>query len=97
MLDYTAKHPDQPPVAWYVHDYESKEWTDATTASYVVTDQVATPMASGILSFASRDRADVMAYSLGLEIMDWATLLAQHTAGQVGAGGMGGGHVGAGE
>ena len=91
MLDYTDKHPDQLPVAWYVHDYESKEWTDATAASYVVTDKVATPMASGILAFASRDRADVMAYSLGLEVMDWETLLAQHAAGQIGVGGMGGG------
>lgn len=96
MLDYAPKHPDQPPVAWYVHDYESKEWTDATAASYVVTDKVATPMASGILAFASRDRANVMAYSLGLNVLDWETLLAQHAAGQIGVGGMGGGHDGAG-
>ncbi len=94
MLDYAANHPDQPPVAWYVHDYESKEWTNATAASYVVTDKVATPMASGIIAFASSERADAMARSLGLDILDWETLMAQHASGQIGAGGMGNGQMG---
>lgn len=34
---------------------KTKEWTDATTASYLVSSQVETPMASGI-AFASADR-----------------------------------------
>ena len=88
MLDWAAAHPDQPLVAWYVHDYESKEWTDATTATYVVTDQVATPMASGILAFAGADRADVMAYGLGLKTSDWTTLTTLHKAGEIGSGAM---------
>lgn len=94
MLDYAVKHPEQPPVAWYVHDYESKEWIDATAASYVVTDQVVTPMASGMLAFSNPQRADVMAYTLGLQVLDWNTVRARHAVGEIGVGAMGGMHGG---
>ena len=86
MLIYAGKNPTHKVIAWYVHDYETKEWTDATTASYFVSSQVETPMASGIVAFASRDRADVMAYSLGTQVIDWSTLQAKHQAGEMGAG-----------
>lgn len=96
MLDYAVKHPEQPPVAWYVHDYESKEWIDATAATYVVTDKVVTPMASGMLAFSNPQRADVMAYSLGLQVLDWDTVRARHAVGEIGVGAMGGMHGGGG-
>jgi len=86
MLIYADKNPTHKVVAWYVHDYETKEWTDATTASYLVSGQVETPMASGIVSFASRDRAEAMAYSLGTEVMDWNTLQEKYRAGEIGVG-----------
>lgn len=86
MLVYADKHPEHKVVAWYVHDYESKEWTDATTARYVVSSQVETPMASGIVSFASRDRAEAMAYALHSEAVDWNTLREKFAAGEVGVG-----------
>ena len=86
MLIYADKNPTHKVVAWYVHDYETKEWTDATTASYLVSNQVETPMASGIVSFASRDRAEAMAYSLGTEVMDWNTLQEKYKAGEIGVG-----------
>ena len=86
MLIYAGKNPTHKVEAWYVHDYETKEWTDATTASYLVSSQVETPMAFGIVSFASRDRAEAMAYSLGTEVIDWNTLQEKHKAGQIGAG-----------
>ena len=86
MLIYADKNPTHKVVAWYVHDYETKEWTDATTASYLVSSQVETPMASGIVSFASADRAEAMAYSLGTEVMDWNTLQEKYKAGEVGVG-----------
>lgn len=86
MLAFAAKHPEHKVVAWYVHDYESKEWSDAATASYVVSGQVETPMASGIVAFASRPRADAMAYSLGVQVMDWSALQEKFKAGEVGVG-----------
>lgn len=86
MLVYANKHPEHRAAAWYVHDYESKEWTDATTASFVVSGQVETPMASGILSFANPDRAEAMAYALHSEVMDWNTLRQKFVAGEVGVG-----------
>ena len=51
MLEYAAKNTDKPPVAWYVHDYETKEWTDATTASYVASNRDVTPMAAGLMTY----------------------------------------------
>ena len=86
MLIYAGKNPTHKVVAWYVHDYETKEWTDATTASYLVSSQVETPMASGVVSFASADRAEAMAHSLGTTVMDWTTLQAKFKAGEVGVG-----------
>jgi copper chaperone NosL len=85
MLSFASKHPEHDVAAWYVHDYETKEWIDATTASYLVSDQVETPMASGIASFANRDRAEVMAASLGVQVMDWSALLETFQAGEIGA------------
>ena len=86
MLIYADKNPTHKVVAWYVHDYETKEWTDATTASYLVSGRVETPMASGIVSFASRDRAEAMAYALGTEVIDWNTLQEKYRAGEIGVG-----------
>jgi copper chaperone NosL len=93
MLNFAGKNSTHKVVAWYVHDYETKEWTDATTASFLVSGDVETPMASGIVSFASRDRAEAMAYSLGTEVIDWNTLQAKHKAGEIGAGMAGPGGV----
>ncbi len=86
MLAYADKNPTHKIAAWYVHDYESKEWTDATTAAYVISNKVETPMASGIVSLAKRDRADVMAYALGVQVIDWKILQEKFKAGEVGAG-----------
>ena len=86
MLIYAAENPTHKVVAWYVHDYETKEWVDATTASYFVSGQVETPMASGLVSFASRDRAEAMAYALGAQVLDWTTLQDKFKAGELGTG-----------
>jgi copper chaperone NosL len=60
--------------AW-VHDFDTLEWVDATTAYYVSTDTLITPMAMGLLSFATREAADAYAGSQGAQVMDWSMLL----------------------
>ena len=75
LLVHMAKHPEHTTVAWYVHDYQSAEWLDATTAYYVVGEQIRTPMNHGIAAHATEANAIAMAANLAGEVMDWAALL----------------------
>lgn len=75
LLVHMAKHPEHTIIAWYVHDYQSEEWLDATTAYYVVGEQIRTPMNHGIAAHATEAAATAMAVSLAGEVMDWAILL----------------------
>ena len=75
LLVHMVKHPEHTIVAWYVHDYQSEEWLDATTAYYVVGKQIRSPMNHGIAAHATEANAIAMATSLAGEVMDWETLL----------------------
>lgn len=75
LLVHMDKHPAHKIVAWYVHDYQSAEWLDATTAYYVVGEQIRSPMNHGIAAHATEAAATAMAANLAGEMMDWATLL----------------------
>ena len=81
MLAHAAKHPEHQIVAWYVHDYASKEWLDAAQAAYVFSSQVQSPMASGLAAHATRTAADAMAAELGGEVLDWEAVQARYAAG----------------
>lgn len=83
MLRYAGEHPEQTIAARYVHDYESKEWIDAVAASYVVSQDIATPMASGIAAFSTADRAEALAYSLGSKVFTWDELKAMPLGGMM--------------
>lgn len=76
LLVHSAKHPEHKVVAWYVHDYASEEWLDATTAYYVVSAQIASPMGHGIAAHATQDAAEQMAQTNAGQVLDWAGLLA---------------------
>lgn len=49
----------------WVHDYNTREWLDGTAAFYVMDPRRITPMATGIISFASRESADEFVASIG--------------------------------
>lgn len=83
MLRYADEHPEHTIAARYVHDYESKAWIDAATASYVVSDTLETPMASGIAAFSTADRAEALAYSLGSTVLTWDELKAMPRGGMM--------------
>ncbi|HEY8447737.1 MAG TPA: nitrous oxide reductase accessory protein NosL [Thermomicrobiales bacterium] len=58
----------------WVHDYESREWIDGTTAFYVV-DDFMTPMGTGVVAVAERDAADRLANEQGGRVMTWQEML----------------------
>lgn len=79
LLAHIAKHPEYKIVAWYVHEYESEEWLDATTAFYVVSAQIASPMGHGISAHGTRAAAEQVQQTKGGVVYEWSELVAQAT------------------
>jgi copper chaperone NosL len=48
-------------VTYYVHDYHSQEWIEADHAHFVQAEAALTPMASGLVAFASQEEAETQA------------------------------------
>ncbi len=86
MLAHAGKHPEHKVVAWYVHDFNSKEWIDATKASFVHSAGLQTPMASGLAAHAKADAAAQQAKEVSGEVLDWTTLTTRFRAGELGGG-----------
>jgi copper chaperone NosL len=77
LLVHMTKHPDRKAVAWYVHDYASEEWLDATAAYYVVSETIPTPMGHGIAAHATVAAAEAMAAEQTGVVLEWEALLAR--------------------
>jgi len=77
LLVHLEKHPERKIVAWYVHDYTTEEWLDATVAYYVVSDQILSPMGHGIAAHATRAAAEAMEQAKAGRVLDWNGLLVQ--------------------
>lgn len=80
LLAHLEKHPERKVIAWYVHDYAMEEWLDATTAYYVISDQIISPMGHGIAAHATRAAAEEMAQAKAGLVVDWPGLQAQAKA-----------------
>jgi copper chaperone NosL len=78
MLIHAATHTEDDVVAWYVHDYQSREWLDATTAVYVHSDAIHTPMAMGLAAVADGAAAEALAASTEGEVLTWQDLRGQY-------------------
>jgi copper chaperone NosL len=63
----------------WVHDYESLEWLDGTLAIYVVSDEIMTPMGSGVVAFEERTDAEGFAAQNDGEVMNWEAIVANWT------------------
>ena len=59
-------------VSWFVHDYNSREWLDATSAWFVVADSLQTPMGFGIAASAQELEAQALAQEWGGEVLSFA-------------------------
>ena len=49
------------PAAYFVMDFENREWVKAESAFYVRTSEVSTPMNGGIIAFKDQSRAQAAA------------------------------------
>ncbi len=76
MLMHAQKHPEHKIVGWYVHDYQSKEWLDATQAFYVFAEGIRSPMGHGLAAHTTRETAQQMADALNGSVLDWVALQA---------------------
>lgn len=83
MLIYADKHPEHKVVAWWVHDYDTKEWLDGAKAVYMFSNELKTPMAQGTAAFEMLGPAQNLAAELNGEVFDWNGLLERHRAGKL--------------
>lgn len=65
-------------AGWWVHDYDSEEWIDATTAYYVVSEEIKTPMDHGTAAFATQAAAEALAAEVGGKVLDWDKVRIEH-------------------
>lgn len=84
MLVSASEHPERAITAWYVHDYESQGWLDATRATYTLSAELPTPMGHGVAAHADRAAAERMAAALNGRVFDWNDLKAAHEADMLG-------------
>lgn len=61
--------------AW-VHDYTTREWIDGTTAFFVDSHDIMTPMGTGVVAFAARTAAEAFADETNGRVMTWEETLA---------------------
>ncbi len=66
-----------PPEKVLVHDYESGAWTDAATATFVVSRQLVTPMGYGFAAFIAASTAETFARAQSGEIKSFAVITSQ--------------------
>lgn len=74
MLLHAEKHTDDAVAEWYVHDYDSEEWLDASAAHYVMSADLPTPMGYGIIAYADAAAADTKAAEVSGMILSWDEL-----------------------
>lgn len=58
----------------YVNDQRTLEWVEATEATYLVSDNLKTPMATGVAAFASRQAAAEVLSEFGGSLVSFAEL-----------------------
>ncbi|MER3436159.1 MAG: hypothetical protein C4346_00145 [Chloroflexota bacterium] len=59
----------------WVHDYMTKEWIDGTQASFVVDDDLMTPMGTGVVALKTREEAERLAAEKGGQVMTWQEIV----------------------
>lgn len=74
MVVHYRKHLEDV-VAFYVHDYETRAWIDATQAFFVHALSIPSPMGYGLAAFSDRSRAEAFARAHGGEVRDWTRIL----------------------
>lgn len=74
LLDRLARDPRIPEERVWVHAYESDQWLAAREARFVRSNDLETPMASGLAAFADEAAARAFASRRNGEMLDWSRL-----------------------
>lgn len=61
MVVRSREQPPAEPVRFWVHDYHTEGWIDASTASFVADPSIKSPMSYGIAAASSADDAKAVA------------------------------------
>ncbi len=68
-----------PPVtAFFVHDYEDGRWIRAETAHYVLSEDLPTPMLSGLAALATIEQAEALAAERDGQLLTFEELLSHY-------------------
>jgi copper chaperone NosL len=59
----------------WVHDMPSKKWVDATKASFVVAENLSTPMGTGVVAFSDEGEAEAFAAEHNGAVFSWDKIL----------------------
>lgn len=78
MLHHMQQNLTLTGAGWWVHDYNSEEWIDATAAFYVVGEEIKTPMNHGIAAFAEEEAANSFAAEMQATVLDWDKVRVEH-------------------
>lgn len=62
-------------AVFYVHDYNSKMWTDATTAFYVLRPNHPVAMGDGLVAFARREDAEALSSKESGRVLPWSEVV----------------------
>ncbi len=65
-------------TAFFVHDHDSRDWIRAETAHFVLSDNLPTPMLSGLAAFRSVEKANAMAAGWGGNVLTFEQLLTHY-------------------
>jgi len=78
MVAYHAERPGLDVLRWYVHDFDTGEWLDATTAAFVrgPASAIPSPMGFGVIAFGDAAAARAEAEARGGEALGFDALRA---------------------
>lgn len=76
LLDHMREHPEVEFTDLYVRSADTGAWLPAPEASYIMSPQIPTPMASGIAAYADRERAGAAGSQSGANVVTtWTELI----------------------
>lgn len=89
QLNHAAKHPDLIVLQRWAHDHASRAWIPTSSAHFVHSEQIRSPMASRLAAFADAANAEAMASDLAgrvltFEAIQAGTLVAEGTGDAMG-------------
>lgn len=85
MLNHGQRNDELADADIWVFDYDSRDAIKAPDASYVVSSDVVTPMASGVVAFADAAGAEDLVAEMGGEVVGWDELQQRAADGELGS------------